>query len=423
MLARHANVQRELRRRGGGRSIARVLRLAIGSLALVAACRSAPAPARPRPPPGEPGTGPGEPTEGLETPRAPPRITWRHVAHADDVADPPDEGTWRVHLIDVGTGLAIFVEGADFSMLFDAGTSDPGEKPLRVVAYLAAVLGPSGDEECSETGAASKERRVIDHVVLSHPHQDHASALDLVLHCFDVRNVWDSGRVNDAAFYRDFVRAVAHDRGAAYHTAAIPPKDRAITVKGDTIVMPPDVAWTSFGEGDTVALGDRASFEILHAEAKAHEDPNQNSIVLAVALGDARLLLTGDAESGPREDPSAALGDVEEHLVDHFAREIDADILQVGHHGSLTSSRRAFLTAVSPSLALVSAGPKLFRSVRLPDAAVLEALADVGATVLRTDEHDDTCPLAERIGADRGPGGCDSYVITIGGRAEADGDW
>ena len=407
------------------------------SLAFLAACPSqTPAPVPPRPQPVEP-VGPVEPVDPVGpvdphgpvdpvgpvdpggpgepgSPAPPPQITWQRVVRADDVssaAPPPD--TWRVHMIDVGTGLAIFVEGADFSLLFDAGTSDPGEQPLRVVAYLAAVLGRSGDDECSETGTASKTRLPIDHVVLSHPHQDHASALELVLHCFDVRNVWDAGRLVDTAFYRDLMRAVAHDAGATYHTAAEPPKDRAVTIKGDTITIPPTVAWTSFREGDQVVLGERASFTILHAEAKRHPDPNQNSIVIAVALGDARLLLTGDAESGPRQEPSAPLGDVEAHLVDHFARLIDVDILQVGHHGSETSSRRAFLDAVSPSLALVSAGPKLFGHVRLPDDSVIAALAATGATILRTDVHDRACPLADRLGASTGPGGCDSYVITI----------
>ena len=82
-------------------------------------------------------------------------------------------------------------------------------------------------------------------------------------------------------------------------------------------------------------------------------------------------------------------------------------------HGSLTSSRQGFLDAVKPKLALVSAGPKKYASVVLPDAAVLEALRKIGAEVLRTDENDASCPLPSRIGGDKGPGGCDSYVITI----------
>jgi hypothetical protein len=68
---------------------------------------------------------------------------------------------------------------------------------------------------------------------------------------------------------------------------------------------------------------------------------------------------------------------------------------------------------VKPKLALVSAGPKKYGKVTVPDAAVLEELRRIGAHVLRTDEHDASCPASKRIGGDSGPGGCDTYVITI----------
>jgi competence protein ComEC len=262
-----------------------------------------------------------------------------------------------------------------------------------VLDYLAAALGPG--------------EQVIEHVVLSHPHLDHASALDFVLHAHQVRHVWDSGRIHQAVFYRDFLEAVAREEGATYHTAAPPAPGRTVHVKGFDVTIPPSVTWQSFSEGDVVALGGDARFTLLHAEAKEHRDPNQNSVVIAVDLGATRLLLTGDAESGRRADPSAPLGDVEEHLVDHFAAELDADILQVGHHGSKTSSRRAFLEAVTPSLALISVGPKAYSGTTLPDPEVIAALEAIGATVLRTDEHDADCP--------GGPGGCDSWIVTIEG--------
>jgi competence protein ComEC len=320
-------------------------------------------------------------------------------------------------MIDVGTGLAVLVQGADFAMLYDAGTNDRGEKPMRVAAYLAAALGPSGDDLCVPPGAPlPAERRKLDHVVLSHPHLDHASALDLVLHCYDVPDFWDAGRLHDRVFYRELLAGIARSASTTYHTAASVPESRGLTVKGLAITLP---RWERFSEGDVVQLGEGARFTILHAEAKAHHDPNQNSIVLAVELGGVRMLLVGDAESGPRQDPTYPPGDVEEFLIDHHAAAIRADILQVGHHGSKTSSRRAFLEQVRPGIALISAGPKRYGKTTLPDREVLEELARVGATILRTDERDDGCPVAGRIGGDHGPGGCDAWVITIDKRDEA----
>jgi beta-lactamase superfamily II metal-dependent hydrolase len=376
-----------------------MLRL-LGLLALLSAC---PAPRGP--------VGPGaSETQTGELPAQPgeAHITWIRVDSPGDVpSTPPPAGTYRIHLIDVGTGLSILVQGSDFNLLYDAGTNDRTEKPARVLAYLARAIGASGDELCGPS--SGRDKLAIDDVVLSHPHFDHASALDLVVHCYDVKDIYDSGRVNDAVFYRAFLEAVARSQ-ARYHTAATVPSDHTVGVKGTELQIS---SWQRFSEGDSVRLGEAAKFTILHAEAKKLPDPNQNSVVIAVELGTARLLLVGDAESGAREDPSAAAGDVEEFLIEHHPSEIRADILQVGHHGSKTSSRHAFVDAVHPSLALVSSGPKVYGHTVLPDHEVIEELQRAGATVLRTDERDGACPVEQRIGPPEGPGGCDSYIITI----------
>jgi competence protein ComEC len=343
-------------------------------------------------------------------PPADAHLTWRRAETAADVPrEPPPPGSYRVHLIDVGTGLAILVQGADFALLFDAGTNDRDERPARVIAYLTAALGPSGEGAlCGDPPAGA--RRTIDHVVLSHPHFDHASALDTVLHCYDVAQFWDSGRVNDAVFYRELLAAIAQRPSVRYHTAADVPDDHTVIVKGYAIELP---TMARFSEGDVVRLGEGARFTILHAEPKARPEINTASIVLAVELGGTRLLLVGDAPSGPRRPPSDPPGDVEAFLLDHHAAELRADILQVGHHGSKTSTRRAFLAAVAPRVALVSAGPKVYGHTVLPDQDVIDELARQHVAVLRTDERDGACPVRSRMGGDDGPGGCDSWILTI----------
>jgi beta-lactamase superfamily II metal-dependent hydrolase len=375
-------------------------------LLVLTACHGKP-PKHPHHPPDGGGTGSGgggQPLPGNAT------ITWKRVETARDMPPAPKPGEYQVHLIDVGTGLAILVRGADFNLLYDGGTNDKEEKPLRVVSYLAAAIGQSGDDLCGEGGAAQAGRVAIDHVFLSHPHFDHASALDLVVHCYDVKDFWDSGRVNDAVFYRELLSGISRSQGTQYHSAASVPDDHAVDVKGFAVTLP---RWKRFSEGDQVKLGEGAQFTILHAEPKAVQDANQNSVVIAVQLGKARLLLVGDSPSGPRKDPSYPIGEVEEFLVGHHKDEIRADILQVGHHGSKTSSRHDFISAVKPGLALVSSGPKQYGRVTLPDKEVIEELEHSGAKILRTDERDADCPVHGRIGGDYGPGGCDSWVITI----------
>ncbi len=61
----------------------------------------------------------------------------------------------------------------------------------------------------------------------------------------------------------------------------------------------------------------------------------------------------------------------------------------------------------------MSSGPRRYGKTVLPDVEVIEELTRLGAHILRTDERDDRCPVRGRIGGASGPGGCDSWVVTI----------
>lgn len=403
-------------------------------LALVfVACAPAPEPVVPEELPPEP-----EEHEELREPEAlaspaTPRIAHRIARTVDDVhATPPEVGSYRVHLIDVGTGLAVLIQGHDFNLLYDGGSADDSRgisataNNSRLLAYLWEAVGPSGPKGC-QPGRLSQDpgpdpERTIQTVILSHPHKDHGAMLDEVLHCYRVEHVYDSGAINDTEFYGAFIAAVSAEPGVTYHTASSPSTNKTITVWGAAHVI--DGPWLQFfeseDENDKIVVGAGASFRILHADGDAHDDYNANSIVVRVDLGGTSLLLTGDAESGPRRLPTAELGDIESHLVEVHADAIDVDLFQVGHHGSETSSRRAFLDRVSPQWALIGAGPKSYAGHVLPDPSVVDALVDVlGDTqrLLRTDSAEGTsCPVADRIGEDdQRPGGCDNHILEISG--------
>lgn len=361
---------------------------------------------------------------------APPSGEGVSVLRAARVADVPKgrpaAGTYRLHLIDVGTGLAILVQGADFTMLFDGGSTDDsagistsGNKS-RLLAYLSAALGLPADPVCRPLGdvwpASPTSSPVIDHVFLSHPHQDHNNMLDEVLRCFEVRNVWDSGALNDTSTQLAFLSGVVSEPGVRYHTALAPGANRQLRVFGQTLTVPASIEWTTFRDGDRVTLGAGAVFRILNADGATYLNQyNDNSIVLRLDLGGTSVLLAADAEAGPRDTWTAPVGEVEAHLLEKFRADLDVDILQVGHHGSRTSSRKAFLDAVTPRYALVSAGPTLNNGgVSFPEAEVINALEWVGAKVLRTDLNDRLCPETNRVGVDdTKPGGCDNYVLEV----------
>lgn len=359
-------------------------------------------------------------------PGQPPAPVVRRVAaRSDMVSGTPAAFNYRIHLIDVGTGLAVLVQGADFNLLFDAGSGDDNgsvgttSSTNRVLAYLFAALGPSGPAGCKPSGDtmtyAGDQLIRIDHVVMSHPHLDHGSMMDDVLKCYDVRHVWESGATNDASFYSDFLRAMAAEPQVTYHTAVVPPASHSAVVSGNTISFPAAMPWVQFSERTHVPLGMGASFTVACVDPERHPDANDNSVVLRLDLGMTSLLLVGDAESGERLPPSSPVNGIEQHLIETHPRILDVDILQVGHHGSLTSNRMAFLQAVSPQLALIGVGPKSYRGVILPDAEVITALNSLGATIYRTDMNDGAgCPEADRIGVDDGhPGGCDNFIVDI----------
>ena len=125
----------------------------------------------------------------------------------------------------------------------------------------------------------------------------------------------------------------------------------------------------------------------------------------------------GDAEAGSRADPNTPpVGhSIEGILLDCCSAQIRSDVLIVGHHGSKTSSRAAFINAVGASRFVVSSGPKEYGSVVLPDQEVINELESRG-TVFRTDLNDNTCDNnPAKIGPDNDgkAGGCDNVRILL----------
>lgn len=87
------------------------------------------------------------------------------------------------------------------------------------------------------------------------------------------------------------------------------------------------------------------SFRVLHPAGDMAGADNDMSCVLRIEAGDFSVLLAGDIEAG-----------AEAQLVREQKAALTADIVLVPHHGSRTSSTKAFIRAVAPRLAVVGAG-------------------------------------------------------------------
>ena len=305
--------------------------------------------------------------------------------------------------------MGILVEGHDFALVYDAGSNDDSAKgeENRFVAYLRAV------------GVGTK----IDHVILSHPHKDHVELLPDVFANYTVGRFWDSGAKTGECAYEQVIAAVKK-QNIEYHSATqasgvhdidfTKACDKQKQIHGYSVNHGQQIK-----AGQAVALGKGAKMTFIYADDTTERDPNDNSLVVRLDLGTTKVLLMGDAGGGGRDDPNhePKASSIEAHLLASNRAGLKADILVVGHHGSKTSSRRTFVEAVSPRVAVVSSGPKKYGSVTLPDTAVIDLLAEK-ARVFRTDRDDETCGDNDsKIGTDSDgePGGCDNIQITING--------
>ena len=128
----------------------------------------------------------------------------------------------------------------------------------------------------------------------------------------------------------------------------------------------------SLQTGDIVRVGD-VEIIVRHPPAPDWERQrvrNDDSVVLEIRHGDVTFVLPGDIG----KEVEAILGRKVSPAVEM--------VLKVPHHGSRTSSKTAFIEALAPTLAIVSAGRH--NPFGHPDESVLRRYEAAGARVLQT---------------------------------------
>lgn len=188
----------------------------------------------------------------------------------------------------------------------------------------------------------SRGIRRLDVVAISHAHSDHVGGMRSIIANFRPRDLW----YGVESPTRDFV--------GVEKTA----RDFGLTL-------------VSRHAGDEFSFGG-VRFRVLNPQPDWEaRDPAQDdeSLVLHLQYGQTSALLVGDSHRK-----------IEELLINENPR---ADLLKIGHHGSLTSSSPEFLAAVSPRFAVVSAG--FYNPFRHPRPEVMERYAASRITTYRTD--------------------------------------
>lgn len=234
-------------------------------------------------------------------------------------------------LLDVGQGDAILLRDGPRALLVDGGGL-PGDFDVggRVLLPALARLGV----------------RRLDAVVLTHPDRDHCGGLADLAGWLPISEVW-----------------------MARATPSGPCVDRLRRVPGAVV--------DELARGDRRVLG-RWRLQVLWPEAgtevRVGESDNERSLVLLARTSGRRVLLTGDIGAT-----------TERRLLRRDRPELSAQVLKIAHHGSKSSSTEAFLQAVEPRWALISAGAA--NPYGHPSSSVLERLSRRRAWILRTDRH------------------------------------
>jgi len=164
----------------------------------------------------------------------------------------------------------------------------------------------------------------IDHVVLTHPHNDHYRGLKKVFAAFDVKNFYDTKAENKDAVgdnnLRDLANAEPSCRTHFPEVGANLDWDKHVTIKVLNSCTEPVIS----RDNDVI---------------------NNCSMVLRFYYNGHAILNMGDAEAS-----------VENAMAKIFKSGLNSTYLKIGHHGSRYSSTDKFLARVQPRVAIISVG-------------------------------------------------------------------
>lgn len=214
-----------------------------------------------------------------------------------------EEGILKVSFLDVGQGDSILIESpTGTQVLIDGGVDS------RVLTELSHTL--------------SLFDKDIDMIIATHPDGDHIGGLIDVLMRYDVHTIVMTENKNDTPVADAFQKMVEEE--------------------GVKVIYARNGQVYDLGSGEA---GSTTLSILFPDHDPTNLESNMSSVVARLSYGESSYLFTGDS---PIE--------IEEYLVQRDGTFLASDVLKVGHHGSRTSSSENFITAVSPTYGIISAG-------------------------------------------------------------------
>ncbi len=244
----------------------------------------------------------------------------------------------RVTFIDVGHGDSTLIE-------FPGGKRmliDGGGLPENRYDIGKNVIAPF---------LFKKKIRRIDFLVLTHADPDHVKGLPFITTHFSIGQFWESGIRVDTEEYRR-MEEVLSDRGIPRYSM----NDRSPLQEINGV----KIAFLNPAPGPP-PRGNIASVM------------NNQSLVMQIQFKSVPFLLTGDIEK-----------EAEDRIL-RTGRPLEARILKVPHHGSLSSSSVPFLWSVRPEFAVLSVGQRNLG--KLPHPEIMRRYQELGTKIYRTDKE------------------------------------
>ncbi len=266
----------------------------------------------------------------------------------------------HAHVINVGQGQSVLLEFAGDAVLVDAG-GDPGTAARQHLKYYLDTF----------FARRTDLNRTLAAVIVTHAHIDHTRFLMEVMRGYTVRELVDGGRSTSASGLPQVRQA---RRWATEHEIIY---NRV-----------PDVRISQGGYQPTMLRGlktgaSRADVRFLNG-ATACEDENNNSVAVLVRYQAFSMLIPGDAESEDGDCTPAI-----QRMLRRFGTTLlNVDAYVADHHGSDNGATDEYLAALSPRVAVISAGdtvdtPPLFNAYAFGHPRE-QALAAIERAVLDT---------------------------------------
>lgn len=238
------------------------------------------------------------------------------------------DSNFKVHYIDVGQGDSILIQIDNKNILIDSGPPDERDK---LISYLTKI-----------------DVNSFDYIIATHPHLDHIGNLPELIDNYEIGEFYMSNVLHTTPTYSNMLEALSNNK---------------VKVKKVTNSTAP------------LKLSKDCTLEFIMPKPivadKENSIINNQSIVLKLYYKDTTFLFTGDIEK-----------EAEKSLID-MKVDLKSDVLKVPHHGSNTSSTKAFLDAVSPNYGIISVGE--YNNFNHPTTNVLNRLKDKYIKIYRTD--------------------------------------